>query len=176
MQVHKIVLTGPPGCGKTTAVMTIVEALGTARLAGFYTQEIRERGRRAGFRWHRLDGRTGVLACIDVKSRHRVGKYGVDIESFDREAVPVLDPPAAGVKLFVVDEIGRMECFSERFVEAVHRLLDSDRCVLAVVALKGGGLISEVKSRPGIELLHLTTENRNEIARQTADKLAASMR
>jgi len=172
-ELHKILLTGPPGCGKTTAVMKIVEALGTARIAGFYTQEIRERRRREGFRWHRLDGRTGVLAHVDIKSKYRVSKYGVDIESFDREAVPVLDP-GASVDLFVIDEIGKMECFSERFVEAVRRLLDSDKSVLATVALKGDGLTREVKSRPGIELLHLTTENRDEIARQTAGKLAAS--
>jgi len=176
MQVRKIVLTGRPGCGKTTAVMTIVRVLSTAGIAGFYTEEICERGRREGFRWHRLDGRTGVLAHIGIKSRYRVGKYGVDIESFDKEAVPVLDPDAVGVDLFVIDEIGRMECFSERFVEAVRRLLDCDKYVLATVALKGDGLIREVKSHPGIELLHLTTENRNEITRQIAGKLAASMR
>jgi len=154
--------------------MRIVALLEKAKVAGFYTEEIREAGRREGFRWHRLDGRTGVLAHIDIRSQYRVGKYGVDIESFDREAVPVLDPDAGGVDLFIIDEIGRMECFSERFVEAVRRLLDSDKSVLATVALKGDGLICEVKSRPGIELLHLTTENRNEIARQAADNLATS--
>jgi nucleoside-triphosphatase len=176
MQVHKIMLTGPPGCGKTTAVMRIVALLEKAKVAGFYTEEIREAGRREGFRWHRLDGRTGVLAHVDIKSRYRVGKYGVDIESFDREAVPVLDPGAAEIDLFVIDEIGRMECFSERFVDAVRRLLDSDKSVLATVALKGDGFIREVKSRPGIELLHMTAENCSETARQAADELAASMK
>jgi len=175
-ELHKILLTGPPGCGKTTAVMKIVEALGTARIAGFYTQEIRERGQRKGFCWHRLDGRTRVLAHVDIKSKYRVGRYSVDIESFDKEVVSVLDSDAAGVNLFVIDEIGKMECFSERFVEAVRRLLDSDKAVLATVALKGSGLIREVKSHPGIELLHLTVENRNAMARQTADMLLALMK
>jgi nucleoside-triphosphatase THEP1 len=34
----KILLTGLPGCGKTTAVMRIVENLDSEKLAGFYTQ------------------------------------------------------------------------------------------------------------------------------------------
>ncbi len=126
-------LTGTPGTGKTSIIKQAIAGLGESA-GGFYTEEIRERGRREGFRWHRLDGRTGVLAHIDIRGKYRVGKYGVDIESFDREAVPVLDPDATGVDLFVIDEIGRMECFSERFVEAVRRLLDSDKSVLATSA------------------------------------------
>jgi nucleoside-triphosphatase len=170
----RILLTGPPGCGKTTAVRTIVGALGgKLRMAGFHTQEIRKAGQRTGFHWHRLDGRTGILAHVDIKGPHRVSKYGVDIESFDREVVSVLNPDAADVDLFVIDEIGKMECFSDRFVATIRRLLNSSTSVLATVAQKGPGLIQEVKSYPGIRLLHLTHENRDEIARQVADMLAS---
>ncbi len=170
----KIVLTGPPGCGKTTAVVKIVDALDKRlRMAGFYTEEIRAAGTRKGFRWQRLDGRTGTLAHVAIKGPHRVSKYGVDIEGFEQDAVSVLDPTARGVDLFVVDEIGKMECFSGRFVEAIRRLLDSDRSVLATVAQKGSGLIREVKSRPGIQLLHLSPANRNEVTRQVIETLAA---
>lgn len=173
---RKILLTGPPGCGKTTAVRKIVGARSEAKVAGFYTEEIREAGRRKGFRWHRLDGRSGILAHVDVKGRHRVGKYGVDIESFDREVVPVIDPELISADLFAVDEIGKMECFSEKFVETVRRLFASQACVLATVALQGGGLIQEVKSYPTVKLMHLTVENRDEITRQVAQMLAAAVR
>ncbi|MCU0916357.1 MAG: NTPase [Planctomycetes bacterium] len=173
----RILLTGPPGCGKTTAVTKIVHLLGRKdRMAGFYTEEIREAGRRVGFRWHRLDGRIGTLAHIDIKVPHRVGKYGVDLESFDRQAVTVLDPDTAGVELFVVDEIGRMECFSPRFVDAIHRLLQAKVSVLATVAQKGSGLIREVKDDPGVELVHLTREDRDELTRQIAQRLLPSVR
>jgi len=64
----KILLTGPPGCGKTTAVMTIAGVLrGKLRMAGFYAAEIRKAGRHTGFRWHRLDGWTGTLAHVEIK-------------------------------------------------------------------------------------------------------------
>jgi len=105
----RILLTGPPGCGKTTAGTKIVHRLDRRRrMAGFYTEEIRVAGRRVGFRWRRLDGRTGTLAHVDIQGPHRVGKYGVDLESFDREAVAVPDPDTAGVELSVVDEIGKL--------------------------------------------------------------------
>jgi nucleoside-triphosphatase len=170
---QRILLTGPPGCGKTTAVMKIVGALqGRRTMAGFYTEEIREAGQRRGFRWHRLDGRTGVLAHTDIKGPHRVGRYGVDVESFDREVVAVLDPRAADVELFVVDEIGKMECFSDAFVAALRRLLQARKSILATVGRKGPGLIQEAKSYPGVQLLHLSPANRNEIAQQVIDLLA----
>ena len=63
----KILLTGLPGCGKTTAIMEIISQLNPDNLAGFYTQEIRQNGIRLGFRWIRLDGLEGILAHVDFK-------------------------------------------------------------------------------------------------------------
>jgi nucleoside-triphosphatase len=172
----RILLTGPPGCGKTTAVRKIIAALDPkVKMAGFYTEEIRTAGRRVGFRWCRLDGPAGTLAHVNIKSPHRVSKYGVDVESFEREAVSILDPDAAAVDLFVVDEIGKMECFSDRFVAATRRLLTSNKAILATVALKGSGLIREVKDHPGVELLHLTRANRDEVTQRIVARLISSM-
>lgn len=152
----KILLTGPPGCGKTTAVVRIVERLDSHKAAGFYTQEIRDSSKRVGFRWRRLGGVEGILAHVNIKSRYKVGRYGVDIAEFERSVVPVLDAERAGIELFVIDEIGKMECLSKKFVDAVRLLLASDKCVLATVAQKGTGFIQEVKSRPDVTLLNLT--------------------
>jgi len=68
----KILLTGLPGCGKTTAVMQIVESLGCKRVAGFYTEEIRKEDKRKGFRWTRLDGATGTLAHVGMRGSAKV--------------------------------------------------------------------------------------------------------
>jgi nucleoside-triphosphatase len=158
----KILLTGLPGCGKTTAVMQIIERLGCKRVAGFYTEEIRKEDKRKGFRWARLDGATGTLAHIGVRGSAKVGKYGVNVASFERQVVPILDLEQSDAKLFVIDEIGKMECFSDKFVAAVQRLFASEKSVLATVAQKGSGLIQEVKDYPGIRLFKLTSENRDE--------------
>ena len=157
----KILLTGLPGCGKTTAIMKILASLDCEKVAGFYTQEIRENNNRKGFRWKRLNGTTRILAHVDIKGRFKVGKYGVDVAGFEKSVVPILDPDQTDAELFIIDEIGKMECLSKKFVTAVHRLFASDKSVLATVARKGAGLISEVKNCPGTQLFKLTRENRD---------------
>ncbi len=156
----KILLTGLPRSGKTTAVTQIITNLHCEKVAGFYTQEIREGGIRKGFSWQRLDGATGTLAHIDIKEPFRVGKYGVDVAGFEKSVVPILDAEESDTKLFVIDEIGKMECFSEKFVIAVRRLFKSNKSILATVALKGSGLISEVKNYSNTKLFNLTRHNR----------------
>lgn len=160
----KILLTGLPGCGKTTTVMQIINNLDPKKVAGFYTQEIRRNNERKGFCWTSLDGGTradGTLAHIDIKGPLRVGRYGVDVAGFEKSVVPILDIERADAELFIIDEIGKMECLSEKFVGAVRRLFASDKSVLATVAQKGGGLIREVKDYPGTKLFNLTRQTRN---------------
>jgi nucleoside-triphosphatase len=157
----KILLTGLPGCGKTTTIMKIISELDRTSFAGFYTEEIRENNNREGFRWKSLNGAGGTLAHVDIKSRFKVGRYGVDVAGFEKSVVPILDVEQSDAGLFVIDEIGKMECLSKKFVAAVRRLFASDKSVLATVARKGKGLISEVKSYPGVELFNLTHENRD---------------
>jgi nucleoside-triphosphatase len=161
-----ILLTGLPGCGKTTAVMRICAGLKDVRIAGFYTEEIRCGKARTGFRWKRFDGAEGILAGVDIKGRSRVGRYGVNVGGFEQEVVPVLDWRRGDVDLFVIDEIGKMECLSQQFVEAVRRLFAGKRCVLATVAQKGSGFVAEVKDMPGVMLLTLTERKRDSVADQ----------
>jgi len=156
----KILLTGLPGCGKTTAIMKIIAGLNCRSVAGFYTEEIRENDGRKGFRWKRIDGSGGTLAHVDIKGRFKVGKYGVDVAGFEKSVVSVLDAEQNDAELFVIDEIGKMECLSDKFVAAVRKLFTSDKFVLASVARKGAGLISEVKNYPTVRLFNLTRGNR----------------
>jgi len=158
----KILLTGLPGCGKTTAILQIIERLNCKKMAGFYTQEIRQNNSRKGFSWARLDGDTGVLAHIDIKGPFRVGRYGVNVAGFEKSVVPVLDIEQTDAELFILDEIGKMECLSEKFVAAVRQLFASNKSVLATVAQKGTGLIWQVKNYPGIRLFNLTRQSRDE--------------
>ena len=163
----KILMTGLPGCGKTTAIMEIAAELDREKVAGFYTQEIRRGDTRKGFSWKRLDGAQGILAHVDIKGRSRVGKYGVDVAGFEESVVPILEAGQGGAELYIIDEIGKMECFSEKFVAAVRRLFASQKSVLATVAQKRSGLIREVKEHPGVSLFNLTRQNRD----KTIDKI-----
>jgi nucleoside-triphosphatase len=168
----KILLTGLPGCGKTTAIKKIVANLNRTKVAGFYTQEIRQNDTRKGFSWNRLDGPHGILAHVNIKERFKVGKYGVDVDGFEKEVVPILDVERTDAELFVIDEIGKMECFSEKFVAAVERLFASDKSVLATIAKKGTGFIREVKNSPNIKQLTLTRDNREKIISEISKHLS----
>lgn len=150
-----------PGCGKTTAVTKIVAGLKNANLAGFYTREIRQHNIRKGFRWTTLAGETGTLAHVDFKSPFKVGKYGVDVAGFEKSVLSVIDPETTDADLFLIDEIGKMECFSQKFIATVRRLFASDASVLATVARKGTGLIRQVKDYPRTKLYNLTRETRD---------------
>ena len=72
--------------------------------------------------------------------------------------------PAEEVDLFVIDEIGKMECFSEPFVKAGRDALDGPVPVLATVGYKGRGFLEEVKRRRDVRVLVVTVENREELA------------
>lgn len=168
----KILLTGVPGCGKTTAIIQIITNLKNIKAAGFYTQEIRQNNTRKGFRWKRFDGTAGILAHVDIKGPLRVGKYGVDVAGFEKAVVPTLDIERTDAELFVLDEIGKMECLSEKFVTAVRRLFASRKPVLATVAQKGAGLISEVKNYPTTTLFKLTPQIRDKTITEVSQILS----
>ncbi|MCX5868585.1 MAG: hypothetical protein NT009_14105 [Proteobacteria bacterium] len=65
-----LLLTGRPGIGKTTAIIKTVKLLSLSgiRPHGFFTEEIRESGKRTGFQIQTLEGRTGTLSHLDQES------------------------------------------------------------------------------------------------------------
>lgn len=162
MRHTKTLLTGKPGVGKTTLIRRIIDRMHPTPMTGFYTGEIRTGGQRSGFELQALNGDSRILAHVDLESRHRVGKYGVDTTGFDLflENLDVLNPRAA---LIVIDEIGKMELFSKHFRTLLRKVLDSDRYLLASIARHGKGLIQEIKQRPDIHLVEVTRKNRDDL-------------
>jgi nucleoside-triphosphatase len=157
----RILLTGPPRCGKTTIVNKVVARF-RGRATGFYTREVREAGLRVGFEIVTLDGRTAWLSHVDFPGPYRVGKYGVNLENLHRVALPALEY-VPGIDLMVVDEVGKMECLSRQFVEAMERLWAAPVPLLITVAEKGGGYIQQVREKEGAALLTVTAANRDEL-------------
>jgi nucleoside-triphosphatase len=157
---HILLVTGSPGVGKTTVIRRVAERLKNRRIGGFYTEEIRAHGQRQGFRLQTFDGQMFVMAHVDLPKTHRVSRYGVDVSTIDAVVDSALNLEGHR-DLYLVDEIGKMECFSSRFINAVRNLADSDRPLVATVAEKGSGLIAEVKQRVDVELWRVTAANRD---------------
>lgn len=165
-----LLLTGVPGAGKTTVISRVAEGLAGKQLGGFYTEEIREAGVRQGFRLLSFDNREWLIAHVDLAKRYQVSKYGVDVTAIDAAAEELLVPTPELV-VYLVDEVGKMECFSSRFISAMRRLLDSDKTIIATVGKKGSDFIAEIKQRSDSLLWEITLENRDEMPTRVLDWL-----
>ncbi|XP_034041410.1 cancer-related nucleoside-triphosphatase isoform X2 [Thalassophryne amazonica] len=174
-----VFLTGPPGVGKTTLVQKACEALVSSGVGveGFYTEEVREGGRRVGFDVVTMTGERGHLSRIrnGASQGHReytVGQYVVDLPSFENVALPLFKNAAEGAsgKVFVIDEIGKMELFSQSFIRAVRQTLDSSVCtILGTIPIPKGkplGLVEEVRNRKDVKVFTVSKENRNIILQE----------
>jgi len=167
-RLKNLLLTGPPGCGKTTVLKRVAEHLADLQLAGFLTVEVREHGQRVGFEAIGLRGRRAILAHVRIRSPLAVGRYGVE----PGRLVPLIDEelvrPPGTVDAYLIDEIGKMECHCPQFIEAIHRLLKGTVPLVATIALRGGGLIAEVKKRPDAQVVDVTQANRQALPGQIA--------
>jgi nucleoside-triphosphatase len=166
-------LTGKPGTGKTTVIKQAV-AGADINAGGFYTEEIRTARLRQGFRIITFDGHDAVLSHIDTPGRYRVSKYGVDIANLENIGVAAVERAIAESDLIVIDEIGKMELFSDRFKEAVLKAIDSRKKVLGTIMLNPNPFADRVKSRPEVRVAELTRDNHQQVLKEITDWLKRS--
>ena len=155
-------LTGRPGTGKTSLIKQAVAGM-RGKAGGFYTEEIRSRGIREGFRLVTLDGQDATLAHVNIDSPYRVSKYGVDIDSLDRVGVPALHQAARQCDLVVIDEIGKMELFSADFREAVSQIIGSGKRVLGTIMFNANPWADAIKRQPQVNLVTVTRTNQQQV-------------
>ncbi|CAB1084938.1 hypothetical protein JY97_07700 [Alkalispirochaeta odontotermitis] len=167
---HKNILyTGVPGIGKSTIIEKIVQRLDRPK-NGFYTEEIRAGGRREGFGITTLDRKHGTLAHIDIPGRIRVGRYGVNLPDIDMIAVPSMIPTNDN-SVVIIDEIGKMECFSGLFKQTLINVLDSTNTIVGSISLKGDAFIANVKKRPDTLLVSVNKGNRDNLVEELLARL-----
>lgn len=172
MACNNILFTGPPGCGKTTLIRRIVQDLKTP-LTGFFTQEIREKGKRVGFTISTLDDKKALLAHVNFSGRYRVGRYGVVLESIDNVAVPSMIPRNLKESV-VIDEIGKMECFSSLFRKTVLDVFEMPNVVIGTISLRGDEFINRVKDRSDVLVVEMSEKNRDELTNTYVNLLKQS--
>ena len=129
------------------------------------TEPIIENKKRVGF--HVVDWQTkekDVFAHINIDSKDKVGKYGVDTSALERIGIPAIEKAITDeeINIIVIDEIGKMEMLSERFCEVVIEALDSDKPILVTLHKKSRSpLLQDVRRRDDIRILEVTPVNRN---------------
>jgi nucleoside-triphosphatase len=164
-------LTGYPGSGKTTLIQRVLQDI-PGRAFGFYTREIREQGVRKGFEIVTLKGETGVLAHVDIRSRDRIGKYGLDLQALDSIGVAAMQDGLSSGDLIVVDEIGPMEIMSESFRQVVMEVLESPLPLLGSIVRRPHPFADRIKQLPQVALITVNVQNRDELAENLRKMLA----
>lgn len=167
--IGKVLLTGRPGCGKTTLIKRVVNELALPA-GGFYTEEIRAHGERVGFKIITLDGQEAVFAHVDFKTSERIGKYRLDLSALETVGVGALREAVRGRQLIVIDEIGPMEIRSAIFRDVVNEALNSGTPILATVTARSFPFTDGIKKRPDLTLIEVRPDNRKQLVSELSDQ------
>lgn len=114
---------------------------------GFVTEEVRRKGSRVGFDIVTFDGRRSTLARVGG-GHPRVGRYGVDIAGFER-VLETLGTPSPD-ETWIIDEVGKMECLSARFLDLVRVAIESGSRLLATVPVTPLPVVLELRERAAL--------------------------
>ena len=169
---RKVLLTGRPGCGKTTLVRRVVKELAQSA-GGFYTEEIRERGLRRGFKIVTLDGKEGVFAHVNFKTHQRLGKYGLDVSPLETISIEAVRKAIREREVTVIDEIGPMEIRSAIFREVVDEALNSRAPLLGTITARPFPFTDAIKKRRDVTLIEVRGDNREQLVSELLDHFTA---
>jgi nucleoside-triphosphatase len=154
-------LTGKPRAGKTTLLKIIIQDLKSC--GGFYTEEIIEDNKRIGFRIKTLKGKEGILAMEGLRAKFRLGKYGINLKDLEEIGVKAVEEALKNKDIVVIDEIGKMELFSQAFKDIVLKALDSDKRVIGVIHREISDFLNAIKSREDVLLFEVDLDNHKEL-------------
>ena len=167
----KVLLTGRPGCGKTTLIRRVVDEFALPA-GGFYTEEIRQHGKRVGFKIVTLEGEEAVLAHVTFNATQCVGKYGLDLCALESIGTEAICTAVRARRLVVIDEIGPMEIRSPVFCDVVNDALDSPDVsgFLGTITARSFPFTNAIKKRPDVTLIEVRPDNREQLALELPGK------
>ena len=167
----KVLLTGRPGCGKTTLIKRVVNELALPA-GGFYTEEIRQRRGRVGFKIITLDGEEAVLAHVNFSTKQRVGKYGLDLHVLESVGTKAICAAMRSRQLLVIDEIGPMEIRSRIFCDVVNEAFDSPDTsgILGTITARSLPFTNAIKKRHDVTLIEVRPKNREKLVSELSDQ------
>ncbi len=165
-----ILLTGRPGIGKTTVIHKFITKC-PLKTGGFFTREIREHGTRMGFTIEAISSgeecqqdtyiiQKAVLAHVKSKSSFRLGRYGVNVSAMEEVGIAALREGLRKAGILIIDEIGRMEMYSQQFQKEVIKVLDWPVSVLGVIQKYSTPFLNTIRERKDVNIIEVTYDNR----------------
>ncbi|MEZ0344734.1 MAG: dTMP kinase [Caldimicrobium sp.] len=169
-----LILFGLPRSGKTTLTEYLFDYLSSKplpySLTGFITKELREDGERIGFDLVYLKDKTFNLPLArslnklpkGEAKRPKVGRYAVFLENLEK-FVELLEKEIASQQnlLLFIDEIGKMESLSEKFINFLSQPLEKNLKIVATLGKGEHPLLKAWKNKKEAIYIEVTQENRN---------------
>lgn len=152
-----IIITGYPNSGKSTLLGNILKPY--VDKVGFLTEEIRNEYGRTGFKIVTHQNVEFRFADTQFKTSYNVGKFFVDISALQSAIVQVSIFSPEDV--LYLDEIGRMQLFSDDFKKLVEKYLNSENIVLSTLtSVYEDGFTQSILTRDDVYLVEISEENR----------------
>ena len=167
-------IAGTRGVGKTQLLREVTLSR-RERIGGFYTEHILSGHIRKGFMIRTFDGQERMLAAKGLKSAHKLGKYGVDLNALENVGVPALKLALMSKDLIVIDEIGSMEMMSERFRMTLLECLVSAKPVLATIRAASQPFSDQAKALADTQTILLTKSNYAAVKQQVRKWIDAQL-
>ncbi|MDK6027848.1 nucleoside-triphosphatase [Ignisphaera sp. 4213-co] len=178
-----IAITGEPGVGKTTLLLKLVEYLRSMNVTvyGFYCPEVREGGKRIGFRivdiaknnqgWLALIPEKAIEMGYDIAFLKRIGRYvliNYEAEKVGREALKMQCKNC----VLAIDEIGPMELSIEGLRrEIIQAIKNCDHLLITLHRNMRDRDILKLLQSKNTEIITLTKFNRDKMFNEMVNKL-----
>jgi nucleoside-triphosphatase len=86
----------------------------------------------------------------------------VNLDALERVGVKAIESANDNCDIIIIDEVGRMEVESEKFVDVVKRVLEEDKPLILTLHKKSRNpLLQDIRRRDDVRILEVTPINRN---------------
>jgi len=157
---QNVFIAGAPGIGKTRLIYRLYRDLSPLLIRGFHKEAIHENEVLKGYRISTFNFEELILAHVHIEGPELYGNFGLNLDGFKKIISTQLDI-SGHVELFLMDEVGPMECTSEEFRHKFIEILDSEIPVIASLASIDILGVLKIKNRKDISLLKMTHRNRD---------------
>lgn len=156
-----IFLTGQPGIGKSSIIETVINHF-KPKCHGILAKEIKSANERIGFTAINHHGKTHqFMTKTNNPSKFSLGMYDVNLDVIDKFIVPeILQSMSDDNSFIYIDEIGRAQMMSDKFIATIRSLLISKKNILATIVFADEPKSKQFKKDPRACILEVTHENR----------------
>lgn len=163
----KILLTAPPGIGKSTVIESVVRQFPKNKHGIVAREILNAEGKRVGFTSVNDAGqsRQFMFLAKTPGTGSIGGEFDVDINAVDNFVVPELQKALEDPQgLTYVDEIGRAQAKSEAFLSLLRELFQRDCKILGAIVYEPEPWSIEFKQNQSVCVIELNKENREALS------------